>query len=120
MAEHTPTPWRVEDGTDLIWGACDQDDHSTYGMGYPICEGKLGYWGDRRADRGERDANAAFIVKAVNSHEALVKALRDIIEANNDFRKAMPEKWDGDPLQDAIDSAAKLLLADDVGTRGMP
>lgn len=42
--------------------------------------------------------------------DGIVKAVRDIIEANNDFREGMPADWGGDPLQDAIDAAAKLLL----------
>lgn len=41
--------------------------------------------------------------------EALERALTDIIEANRDFRDGMPQSWDGDPLQDACDAAAKLL-----------
>lgn len=39
----------------------------------------------------------------------LEKALTDILEANMDFRDGMPQSWDGDPLQDACDAAAKLL-----------
>jgi hypothetical protein len=40
----------------------------------------------------------------------LTRAVRAIIEANNDFRAGMPAEWEGDPLQDAINEAAKLLL----------
>jgi hypothetical protein len=76
MSAHTPTPWRVEEGTDLIWGACNPDDQSTYGMGYSIVQGKSGAWGNRKPDMDEREANAALIVKAVNNFEALVKALQ--------------------------------------------
>lgn len=42
--------------------------------------------------------------------EFLAKAIHDIIEANNAFREGMPKDWDGDPLQDAINEGAKLLL----------
>jgi len=35
---HTPGPWRIEQDTTLIWGACDPSDNSTRGMGYPIAE----------------------------------------------------------------------------------
>lgn len=37
------------------------------------------------------------------------RAIRAIIAANADFRSNLPEDWEGDPLQDAIDAAAKLL-----------
>lgn len=80
MTEHTPTPWRVEDGTDLIWGACNPDDRSSYGMGYSIVEGKIPSWKPYKPDYDERAANAAFIVKAVNSHDMLVKVLEGIAE----------------------------------------
>jgi len=76
MSEHTPTPWRVEDGTDLIWGACNPDDRSSYGMGYSIVEGKAPGWKPYKPSMEEREANAAFIVKAVNSHDALVEAIK--------------------------------------------
>lgn len=68
MAEHTPTPWRVEQDTDLIWGACNPDDKSSYGMGYAIVEGKSGErYSSYKPKMDEREANAAFIVKAVNA-----------------------------------------------------
>ena len=71
----TPTPWRVEEGTDLIWGACT-DDPSTYGMGYSIVEGKIPGFKPYKPSMKEREANAAFIVKAVNAHDALVDCLK--------------------------------------------
>lgn len=78
MAKHTPTPWRVEENTDLIWGCCNADDTSSYGMGYPIISGfaSFGGWADGRPDYNEKEANAAFIVRAVNAHDDLVDALR--------------------------------------------
>lgn len=89
MVEHTPTPWRVEEGTDLIWGACNSDDQSTYGMGYSIVEGKSGSWNKGRPDMDEREANAAFIIKAVNRDhhfDALVKALEAIDDLDEQGR----------------------------------
>ncbi len=49
--------------------------------------------------------------------ELLAKAMTAIIEANKDFRDGMPQSWDGDPLQDACDAAAKLLAVPDVAQR---
>lgn len=106
MADHTPTPWRVEEGTDLIWGACNPDDMSTYGMGYSIVQGKSGSWGDRKPGMDEREANAAFIVKAVNSHDALVKSLQDIV-----FTAEDDEKWATRPDRMFILKQAQDVLA---------
>lgn len=60
----TQGPWRVEAGTTLIWGACSQDDTTTYGMGYPIAEARVSPSNPRwapgpSADEGE--ANASHI-----------------------------------------------------------
>lgn len=85
-AQHAPTarPWRVEDGTTLIWGNCNPDDQSTRGMGYPIAECRTnpsgnwstGPWAD------EAEANAAFIVHAVNCHDDLLEALEAVQHMN--------------------------------------
>lgn len=57
--KHTPTPWGVQGDTyvtinSLIIAHCKQDGHTTL---------------------EEAQANAAFIVRAVNSHDALVRAV---------------------------------------------
>jgi len=73
MAEHTKLPWRVEQDTDLIWGACNPDDFTSYGMGYSIVVGTSASYTRGKPSMDERMANAAFIVKACNAHEALVQ-----------------------------------------------
>ncbi len=45
--------------------------------------------------------------------DELKMALVRIIEANDRFRKSLPDDWEGDPLNDACE-AARALLA---GTR---
>lgn len=53
---HTPTPWIIDiDGRNIIG----------QGNGYPVV-GKV-----------KRERDAAFVVKAVNAHEDLVKALQE-------------------------------------------
>lgn len=58
----------------------------------------------------------------LEEREALIRALLNIITANNDFRDGMPKayrdgrEWEGDPLQDACDAAQGIL--DSVGTVG--
>lgn len=63
----------------------------------------------KQAASVEAGLRREFLARA----QAAEKMLRVILEANKDFRDGMPEKWDGDPLQDACDAAARLL--DDVG-----
>ena len=41
-------------------------------------------------------------------------ALREIIDAEKEFREQMGADWEGDPVSDACDRA-KLLLADEEG-----
>lgn len=71
----TPGPWRVEEGTTLVWGACDPADRSTYGMGYPVTQARvrLGaateYSSEFRED--EAEANAHLIAAAPALYEAL-------------------------------------------------
>lgn len=62
MSEHTPTPWhRAPPYIDIIYGP----DQSV------ICHEPI------NPDNGKNwNADAAFIVKAVNNHDSLVKALR--------------------------------------------
>lgn len=72
--KHTPGPWRVEEGTTLIWGDCNQDDTSSYGMGYPIAECRLtpsGSWAKGPKTYGEAEANAHLISAAPDLLEAL-------------------------------------------------
>lgn len=58
MTKHTPTPW-VNNGEGII--VCNDGDVFT--MSTTLLDDK------------EREANAAFIVKAVNCHDELVEAL---------------------------------------------
>ena len=67
MSKHTSTPWR---------NACFQ----VYGSGNSrIAHTGMGQLPPSRST--ESEANAAFIVRAVNSYDALVTALEDAIAA---------------------------------------
>ncbi len=78
MSGHTKTPWRVEEGTDLIWGDCNPDDQTTYGMGYSIVSGHTAHHQRGKPSIDEREANAAFIVRACNMHDRLIRALEEL------------------------------------------
>jgi len=60
MSEHTPGPWHV--GHDMQTIRCKSGDPVAYRTENPF-------------PASVNAANAAFIVRAVNSHEALVEAL---------------------------------------------
>ena len=69
QAKHTPTPWELE-------GNC----HIKSIEGWAIADCDLDY---SSLNLDQQEINASFIVKAVNSHEALVEALKRI--SNGEF-----------------------------------
>jgi hypothetical protein len=105
MSEHTPTPWRVEQGTGLVWGNCSTfDDGTPDKFGVPVTDGQL----ERPWAKGqgptyeEMEANAAFIVRAVNAHAQLVAALERLIEVSHSISEEQT---------DAIASAHAVLAS---------
>ncbi len=89
-AKYTPTPWRQEEGTTLVWGACGPDFPFTGNIGVPVAEAQL-----RRSWASEPNmdtalANAAFIVTAVNAHADLVEALRNLLEKHGHMKPCDP------------------------------
>lgn len=86
MTQHTKTPWYVTSINDV-----DRRNYQVYSIHAPIYDAggrkidsirictELGFPGSVGGDTGQ--ANAAFIVRACNSHDALVKALADITYA---------------------------------------
>jgi len=95
---HTPTPWRV---------ACDAAREATV----PIFGADLRYVGSTGHDRVGL-ADAAVIVRAVNSHDRLVKALRALVGNGNN-------RWGYDvaanALNDDIRNEARAALAEAEG-----
>ena len=97
--KHTPTPWAIFKA----------------GIGEENGDGIASLWREGE----EREANAALIVRAVNSHDELVKALKSLVEAvvNGTVYDAQsdPSYFNGsiDVLFEAVDvgSAALALLA---------
>ena len=51
----------------------------------------------------------AICAQTQAQNDALVKALKNIIAANDDFRRGMPDEWEGDPLQDLCEEARALV-----------
>lgn len=80
MSEHTPTPWHWEihdSSAASIHGPEGMADHVLTVAPCKHCRGKEWVWG---SCTNPTEANAYFIVRAVNSHDALVKALEWIAE----------------------------------------
>ena len=95
---HTPTPWSVQE-CDEIW--CDTDGRPNAPLFKPDAQYRR--WG-REVNREQREANAAFIVHAVNSHATLTAALeeaRGALEASRSFVELAYEETDGEEAADA-------------------
>ena len=99
MDKPTPTPWLVErhddeDGTIAyeIWNHAPAHYHR-------ICT-----VADYSGDNPPAKANAALIVRAVNSHEALKEALRDLLR----YEAVLD---DDDPKLIAVRAQARAALA---------
>lgn len=77
-SKHTPTPWAFEpdhskrDGSQFIFSDADRDTWVATAE-------------NRETNGAEASANAAFIVRACNSHDALVAALREIAAMNGTY-----------------------------------
>lgn len=69
-AQHTPTPWRVYDAGDENYPGIDAGWRSVVMFGN--ADEECGVRGDTRE---EAEANARFIVHAVNCHDELLAAL---------------------------------------------
>lgn len=85
QAAHTPTPWAVEDpmGADfglwLVQDGLKPFQWSCVAMVMRDDEDIRRHPDTRFITKDEQEANAAFIVRAVNSHDDLVAALETMV-----------------------------------------
>ena len=94
--EHTPTPWTVFNP--------DNDQH--IGDYLEIYHESILIADVLRPGPVDAKANAAFIVKAVNSHEELLESLQSIVdrlEGAEEMERVLSAKWD------AIDEAKTAI-----------
>lgn len=97
--KHSPLPWTVE-GPDMF------GDYNILQPGTTLAVGAIV---SNLRPPEEVAANAALLVLATSLHHELVTALETVLSANDEFRAAMPDDWEGDPLQDACESARAVL-----------
>ncbi len=91
MNKHTPTPWQAqpplenEDGLAIIGLQLDEDGTPlftpTNGLVAVTCQSPVEF---DEGDYTRAAANAAFIVRACNSHDALLEALEALTEIVDD------------------------------------
>jgi hypothetical protein len=83
MTDHTPTPWEVAKYGKALYGA---EGRIVLSVSATVTCGRVDddYYSCRNASAKPllylSPENAAFIVKAVNNHDALVKALQALID----------------------------------------
>lgn len=115
----TPGPWRVENGTTMVWGHCNPDDNSTRGMGYPIAEARInpsGNWSTGPySDEGE--ANAHLIAAAPDLYEALAGA-RDYVAGDLQERKEIYRGYENLGHIDQVERELKAIDAALAKARG--
>jgi DNA-directed RNA polymerase subunit RPC12/RpoP len=76
MARHTPTPWSVETPMDEEFAIVQSGLEAYEWQFIAVCP--VGTPDEGGFPRQNAKLNAAFIVKACNGHDALVKALNDL------------------------------------------
>jgi hypothetical protein len=89
-AKPTPTPWRIEEGTTLIWGDCTlAGDDAKERLGVPVAETFMARsnWQKGNPDGAATKANAALIVTAVNALEPMKAALEACLELIDDMSR---------------------------------
>lgn len=112
VPEHTPTPWRVmpkaPSGGVYITG------DETFQFDGRVCQQHVALttknYGDNTSSVriGREEANAAFIVRAVNSHQRLVEALGEVMEWIDNWS---PPFADDDEWPDTEEKARAALRA---------
>ena len=97
--QHTPTPWVNQEGMSVgskPLEICTSD-----------CRALIALVLDRPDISHQSEANAAFIVRACNSHEALVEALKQALELIEPSAFPKLIHTEGDTIRKALAALAK-------------
>lgn len=125
--KHTPAPWRYRPDEFDDWGWIKGPENTPWNTslvaiarpGFALTEEQLYACRTRHEDPAE--ANAAFIIRAVNAHEALVEALKKIAEFQRDKCERAPQMMLFALLDIKVETArAALALAGATGTVNEP
>lgn len=122
--QHTPTPWYYAPAMQTgltrpyekfdIYHVTPPDRNNSYGVDTGSRKVFLGMIRSRPS-KSETEANAAFIVRAVNSHDALVEALEGLRSWAAEAQKRLPvETWadlESHGTVQILDATAALALA---------
>lgn len=81
--KHTPTPWKLESGN--LWENLCSCVARVGGVAGDLGIGIMAPKSPNSYSEKENKANAAFIVRAVNSHEALIEATKNLIKTLESF-----------------------------------
>jgi hypothetical protein len=91
--KHTPTPPPWEKSGDLIVKDLSYDKTVTAAY-YEIATTNIGHWTTE-----QKEANAAFIVRAVNAHEELLEAVKASATMTNELLRTIDDgHWYSDDL----------------------
>lgn len=83
--QHTPTPWKLE-GNLEISGPPEADIYDYRFIA--LADSQFDQKADKTPEQEQTDrANAAFIVRAVNAHEELLEALKQLANISNRHSK---------------------------------
>ncbi len=99
---HTPTPWAPipqTDGSTMVARVTETDNQMQPRSMRLVCHVMA-----RRSSLAEDDANAAFIVRAVNAHDALTESLADLFRYCGDIE--LSSRLEG--ILNRADAALKL------------
>jgi len=101
MTEHTPTPWTKNNKGEI--GPRFRSDDQSDGMLDPVAEVMFG---------DNREANAAFIVEAVNNHEDLKARVKELEEFLRELQTRRTRYVRGENIDWSVtDDELRLLLA---------
>lgn len=96
MSDHTPTPWHTDPGIGdgCVWAKEKTGQHTARLK--TICRTSID--------------DAAFIVRAVNSHDELVAVLKGIVSSGESAARNA-DKWDDIPVARAAYDDARAAIA---------
>ena len=103
---HTQTPWivkSIDEGESIR--ALEQS-----GNAFGIHDPEGIYFAFCLDDMGREEANAAYIVQAVNSHEAMLEALEDLIRHNEALNEAFYGQGTAKAMRAAMSGQKDLLM----------